>query len=121
MAQVQVTIDGKTFRMGCEDGQEDRIRQLAADLDGRIGGLRGHFGEIGDLRLCVMAALQVTDELHEERQKMRALEARMEAEDDARSSGRDEAEQREAEIAEVIEALALRVERIASALSGQSA
>ena len=63
MSQVNVTINGRQFRMACEDGQEGHLQQLAKDLDDRIVALRGQFGEIGDARLTVMAALTVCDEL----------------------------------------------------------
>ena len=51
MSQVSVVIDGKTFRMACEDGQEAHLEALGRHLDGRIGEMRKAFGEIGDLRL----------------------------------------------------------------------
>src|SRR5580693_656507 len=56
MSQVSVTINGRQFRMACEDGQEGHLMELARDLDTRIEGLRSKFGEIGDTRLTVMAA-----------------------------------------------------------------
>ena len=56
MAQVNVSINGRQYRMACEDGQEDHLRPLAKALEERIGTLRGQFGEIGDARLMVMAA-----------------------------------------------------------------
>ncbi len=65
MSQVSVTINGRQFRMACEDGQEEHLMKLARELDARIGGLRAKFGEIGDTRLTVMAAITVADELAE--------------------------------------------------------
>ena len=65
MPQVNVTINGRQFRMACEDGQEDHLTRLARELDARIEMLRAKFGEIGDTRLTVMAALTVADELGE--------------------------------------------------------
>ena len=53
MSQVNVTINGRQFRMACEDGQEGHLQQLAKDLDERIAALRGQFGEIGDARLTM--------------------------------------------------------------------
>ena len=64
MAHVTVTINGRQYRMACEDGQESHLERLAADLDRHIEHLRGNFGEIGDNRLLVMAALTVSDELN---------------------------------------------------------
>ena len=65
MSQVSVTINGRQFRMACEDGQEGHLMNLARELDARIEGLRAKFGEIGDTRLTVMAALTIADELAE--------------------------------------------------------
>jgi cell division protein ZapA len=48
MSQVNVTINGRQFRMACEDGQEEHLLALARELDTRISGLRTKFGEIGD-------------------------------------------------------------------------
>jgi cell division protein ZapA len=74
MAQVNVTINGRQFRMACEDGQEDHLTGLARDLDGRIEGLRAKFGEIGDSRLTVMAAITIADELAEMGARLKRLE-----------------------------------------------
>ncbi|WP_180901192.1 cell division protein ZapA [Martelella soudanensis] len=65
MAQVTVNIDGKAYRMACEEGQEDHLLDLAARFDSYISNLRGNFGEIGDLRLTVMAGIMIMDELHD--------------------------------------------------------
>ena len=51
MPQVVVTIDGKTFRMACAEGEEDHLTGLAAEVDDRVNELRKSFGEIGDQRL----------------------------------------------------------------------
>ena len=74
MAQVNATIAGRQFRLACEDGQEDHLQALAKDIDERIVELRKKFGEIGDTRLTVMAALTVADELAEASRKLRRLE-----------------------------------------------
>ena len=74
MAQVNVTINGRHYRMGCEDGQEDHVTKLAEEIDNRIEQLRGAHGEIGDQRLTVMAALTVADELAETGRRIRRLE-----------------------------------------------
>ncbi len=74
MTQVSVTINGRQFRMACEDGQESHLMTLARDLDSRIEGLRSKFGEIGDTRLTVMAALTLADSLAETSQRIKNLE-----------------------------------------------
>ena len=84
MSHVNVTINGRQFRMACEEGQETRLLKLAESLETRIQSLRGKFGEIGDARLTVMAALTVCDELLDAGQKIRKLEEELEALRDVR-------------------------------------
>ncbi len=79
MAQVTVTIDGKAYRMACEEGQEDHLSELAARFDRYVAHLRGQFGEIGDLRLTVMAGIMVMDELSEVDRRLRILESEVES------------------------------------------
>jgi len=117
MAQVSVTINGRQFRMACEDGQEGHLLELARDLDTRISGLRSKFGEIGDTRLTVMAALTVADELAEAGHRVKRLEEELAALQDARvlTSDRDEAAQ--ASIAAALGAAAERIESITKKLN----
>ena len=93
MGHVNTTIAGRQFRLACEDGQEDHLQTLAKDIDQRIADLRAKFGEIGDTRLTVMAALMVADELSEALRKARRLEEDVAALQDARevASGRAKA------------------------------
>ncbi len=119
MAQISVTIDGKQFRMACEDGQEAHLEALAADLDGRIKSMRQSFGDIGDLRLAVMAGLMLADEVSEERRKAVAATEAVAASRAAVQNASQLGSQREMEIAEAIVSLSERVERIARALSGE--
>ena len=49
MAQVTVTIDGKAYRMACEEGQEGHLIDLATQFDRYVSHLKTQFGEIGDL------------------------------------------------------------------------
>ncbi|NTJ43202.1 cell division protein ZapA [Agrobacterium larrymoorei] len=74
MAQVTVMIDGKAYRMACEAGQEDHLTELASRFDRYVGHLKSQFGEIGDLRITVMAGIMITDELSELNRKIESLE-----------------------------------------------
>jgi cell division protein ZapA len=74
LAQISVTINGKSFRMACDDGEEQRLEGLAARFDGWIGELKSAFGEIGDQRLTVMAGIMATDQLSELERKVTRLE-----------------------------------------------
>jgi len=75
LPQINVTIDGRNYRMACGEGEEAHLTGLAASLDDRIGEMRKSFGEIGDMRLQVMAALTIADELAELRGRLAGLEA----------------------------------------------
>lgn len=91
MGSVNATIAGRQFRLACEDGQEDHLQALASDIDARIVELRTRFGEIGDTRLTVMAALMVADENAEAMRKIRRLEEEVTALQDARMVSSDRA------------------------------
>ncbi|MGA7789027.1 MAG: cell division protein ZapA [Xanthobacteraceae bacterium] len=117
MAQVSVTINGRQFRMSCEDGQEDHLMDLARELDNRIGGLRAKFGEIGDTRLTVMAAITVADELAEAGVRVKRLEAELAALQDARVAASDRNKAAQASIATALSSAAERIEGITKKLN----
>ena len=73
MPEVNVEIAGKKYRMACEEGEEPHLLELAADLNRRIDSFKGSFGEIGDARLTVMAAIAVTDELSDAERRIEEL------------------------------------------------
>lgn len=79
MSQVSVTIDGKAYRMACDPGQEEHLQDLAQRFDQYVGHLKGSFGEIGDLRITVMAGIMVMDELAELQKRVSGLETEMES------------------------------------------
>jgi cell division protein ZapA len=116
MSPVNVTINGRQFRMACEDGQEDHLRQLAKDLDERIVALRGQFGEIGDARLTVMAALMVADELAESGKRLRRLEEEYAALQTARGAASQRAQATQAAIVSAFNSAAERIEGMAKKL-----
>jgi cell division protein ZapA len=117
MSQVMVTINGRQFRMACEDGQENHLQRLAADFDGRIEQLRKNFGEIGDTRLTVMAALTVADELGETGARLRRIEQELAALQEARVGSAEHAKATQAAIAAAFNSAAERIERITRRLN----
>lgn len=121
MAQVTVTIDGKSYRMACEEGQEDHLTDLANRFDQYVSHLKSQFGEIGDLRLTVMAGIMVMDELSEVNRKLKSLQT----EADNLRQGRDAtvADQQRAEeaLASVLSEVTSQIHGIAAKLSGKTA
>jgi cell division protein ZapA len=79
MAQVTVTIDGKAYRMACEEGQEDHLTDLATRFDRYVGHLKSQFGEIGDLRITVMAGIMIMDEISELTRRVASLEGELDS------------------------------------------
>jgi cell division protein ZapA len=117
MSQVNVTINGRQFRMACEDGQEDHLNALARELDGRINGLRAKFGEIGDTRLTVMAAITVADELAEAGLRIKRLEEELATLQQVQAAASDRSKTTQATLASALSAAAERVESITKRLN----
>ncbi|MCW5698189.1 MAG: cell division protein ZapA [Bauldia sp.] len=112
MSAVNVMINGKSYRMACDDGQESHLLDLAEELNGTIDRLRGDFGEIGDQRLIVMASITMADSLSEMRRQLRQLEADVAA---LRRSNAMAVERFDANEAGVARALEGAAERISAA------
>ena len=121
MAQVTVSIDGKAYRMACEEGQEEHLIDLASRFDRYVGHLKGQFGEIGDLRITVMAGIMVMDEMTELSRQVAALTAEVEAlrnNRDGTASARDERDQ---QLTAVVEEMTSRINALAVKLSSRPA
>jgi cell division protein ZapA len=117
MSHVNVTIHGRQYRMACEDGQEDHLRKLAKDLDHRIEQLKGSFGAIGDMRLIVMAALTIADELSDTARRLRRLEEDHATMQDARAASTDRAQATQAAIIAALNAASERIEGVTRSLN----
>jgi cell division protein ZapA len=113
MAQVVVTIAGRTYRMACDDGEEARLEHLARDFDARITGLRTSFGEIGDQRIIVMAALTLADELAEAQRQISDLQSRLSETDGTTRSREAQSASKQDRLASALGEAAQRIERIA--------
>jgi cell division protein ZapA len=117
MPQVSVTINGRQFRMACGDGEEEHLLRLAEDLDTRISRLRTRFGEIGDTRLTVMAALTIADELSETKAQLQRLEPELAALKDASVASAERTGTTQAAIVAALNAAAERIESITRRLN----
>ncbi|MDB5654407.1 MAG: hypothetical protein JWQ94_2020 [Tardiphaga sp.] len=117
MNHVNVTINGRQYRMACEEGQETRLLRLAESLESRVENLRGKFGEIGDARLTVMAALTVADELLDANHRIRALEEELAALRDVRVVAADRARATQSAVAAALNSAADRIEKTTQVLN----
>ena len=118
MGQVNVTISGKTYRMACDDGQEEHLTALGDRLNETIDMLRAQFGEIGDQRLTVMAAITMADQYSESERRLKQLEAEIAALEEARAALIERQDAAESGVATTIEAMAAGLEAIADRLNG---
>lgn len=116
MPQVNVTIAGKAYRMACGEGEEPHLEELARFYDGKIEEMRQAFGEIGDMRLHVMAALMVADEMTEMRRRIASLEQRLESLQGDAGSADQRAGEVEERAAAALVAAAERIENVAKSL-----
>ena len=117
MNHINVTINGRQYRMACEEGQEARLMRLAESLQTRVEDLRGKFGEIGDQRLTVMAALTACDELLDANARIRNLEQEISSLRDVRVAAVDRARQTQTAVANALNAAAERIERTTQVLN----
>ena len=117
MSHINVTINGRQYRMACEEGQEVRLLKLAESLESRVTELRGKFGEIGDARLTVMAALTVCDELLDATARIRALEEELETTRSHRLAATERAQLTQTAVANALNAAAERIEKTTQVLN----
>lgn len=117
MSHVTVTINGRQFRLACEDGEEAHLAGLAAGLDRRIADLRTRHGEIGDARLTVMAALTIADDVAEAQARLRKLEAEFASLGDARSAFTEGARATQDAISAALNSAAERIENMTRRLN----
>lgn len=118
MAQVNISVQGRSYLLACDDGEEAHLQDLAAGLDARISELGQTVGPAGEARTFLMTSLVLSDELAAQTDRMSALETENAA---LRGGGSAEArarlEQSELSIALVLESAARRIEDLVKRLS----
>ena len=70
MGHVTVSVNGKSYRMSCDDGAEQRVTELAAYIEGIVQDLKGGFRQVQEERLFLMAALIIADQLTDVREEL---------------------------------------------------
>lgn len=106
MAQVTVKINGYTYTVGCEDGQESHLMAMAEQVENRVGSIKALGGSSGESRLLVLASLLMADELHDMKVEL----------DSARAGGPRKPPKPEGELGKRMTRLAQRAEQIAADL-----
>ncbi len=118
MGKVSLDINGRKYALGCDDGEEERLLRLGSKLNKRVKEMANQFGQIGDLRLLVMAGIAMTDELDELTQNLEAqareMNAELRKESEAALAG---AQKSETTAADALADAAKRIEKLAEKLS----
>ena len=118
MAQVNLTVNGRVYRMQCEDGEEEHVTQLGARFDSAIEELRRALGEIGDQRLMVMAGILMTDRLDDAERRLKQAQIDLRDLRGGRRDAQARMEGLEENFAASLQAAAERIERLAERLYG---
>ncbi len=116
MAEVSVEINGRKFRMACEDGEEGHLEGLANRFNTHVERFKGSFGEIGDNRLTVMGGIAVLDELVEAERKIEELKLEIEQVRTDSQSVSDQSVALEAKFAKKLAETARKIEAVATVI-----
>lgn len=124
MADVTVTINGHNYVVACKDGEEKHLHFLADYVSKKVSSLVVSFGQIGESRLMLMAALFIADELSEAFAQLGDLKAdvadlkiKLQRAERASSGGKSSAESEDA-VAAVLSDAARRIEKLAARIEG---
>jgi cell division protein ZapA len=110
MGQVTVAVNGRSYTVTCDDGQEARIRRLAQYVDGKVAEFVTSLGQVGEARLLLLAALVVADELSDAKETLERERDHAQSEDAERSADADALAEGIHDVAKRVEAIATRLE-----------
>lgn len=108
MARIDITLAGRAYPIACDDGQEERVFEIARYLDGKLAEIRGQVASASDTHMLVMVALLVVDELFDAREELAVWTGAAQESADGSGAG--------AVAAEVVARLTQRVEALAARL-----
>ncbi len=117
MAQVTVTLNGRAYRLECDDGEEQHLLTLAGEMGQHVEVLKDRFGQVGDDRLLLMAGLMLADQLAEARQRLEETDTLLSGIRDDKSAADELIASAQAKIARQINAAADRIEALSEKLS----
>jgi cell division protein ZapA len=106
MAMVDITFNGRKHQVQCGDGEEPRLRRLAAYVDSCASKLLQQHGQLPDAKVLLLTSLLVADELSDAYEEIKRLKAK---------TG-DHEQKAEAEAAQALDRVSARLEQLAAAL-----
>jgi cell division protein ZapA len=119
MAQIEVTVNNRSYMVACDDGQEAHVARLGRYVDQKVQSLVKTVGQVGDARLLLMASLIVADELVDTNEALANAKSELAGAPEGRERAEPLAPQPpadEAVLARALDGLAQRIEAIAAEL-----
>ncbi len=113
MAQVVVTVNGRPYTMQCDDGQEDHLAELGQLLDEEVTTIKNSVGQVGDIRLLLMAGLVISDRLSDALKRIEELQDQINGLRNSRSDAVEQGANIEEKVSERLIAAAQRLEELA--------
>lgn len=107
MGMLEVQINGKRHQVQCGDGEEPRVRRLAAYIDSCASKVAQQLGpNVAEAKILLLTSLTVADELSDAYDEVKRLKA---------SLG-EQGKRAEEEAAQALDRVAQRLEQLAEAL-----
>lgn len=116
MAHVIVQVNGRPYTMQCPEGEEAHLRDLADLLDSEVQRVKTSVGNVGDIRMLVMAGLMVADRLSEAIAKIQALEEQVAGLREAKAAAQAETQALQSLFGDRLSAASQRLETLATEL-----
>lgn len=113
MGQVVVTVNGHPYTMQCHDGEEDHLTELAQLLDSEVKQIRASVGQVGDIRLLLMAGLIIADRLSDSLKRIEDLQEQVRGIKESRGANEAAESELEDQVSERLIAAAARLEELA--------
>tara|TARA_B100001989_G_scaffold96934_1_gene67627 strand:+ start:5616 stop:5900 length:285 start_codon:yes stop_codon:yes gene_type:complete len=73
VADVDIIINSRTYRISCKDGEEDRIKSLSSQINNEVKSLVSKIGQLGEARMILLAALILLDKSDDNQDKMEEI------------------------------------------------
>ena len=61
MPEVNIIINNREHKIACSAGEEERVKELANLLNNEVVSIADSLGQIGDVKLMVLAAITILD------------------------------------------------------------
>lgn len=106
MGMLDIQVNGRRHQVQCGDGEEPRLRRLAAYVDSCAAKLSQQHGQLSDAKALLLTSLLVADELSDAYDEIKRLRAQV----------AEQGKRAEAEAAQALDRVAQRLEQLAAAL-----